>query len=131
MKTNRCRIIGAEHPVGTLLASPGDHGNARNTKGNGAFGLLLRFTDQRVPKEKVPWQPSVLDETLSNPSGTCVSNGFSSRFWASRFLAKVARVWLQQVQRRPGIVVSLVFIYHLAAGGVNSCFRVAGKFYLC
>ncbi|GFR15623.1 hypothetical protein TNCT_690371 [Trichonephila clavata] len=98
MKTNRCRIIGAEHPVGTLLASPGDHGN---TKGNGAFGLLLRFTDHRVPKEKVPWQPSVLDETLSNPSGTCVSNGFSSRFWASRFLAKVARVWLQQVQRRP------------------------------
>ncbi|GIY43601.1 hypothetical protein CDAR_270961 [Caerostris darwini] len=103
MKTNRRGITGAEHPFGTLLPYPG------NKKGNGAFGLLLRFTEHRVPEEKVQWQPSVLDETLSNPFGTCVSNGFSSRFGTTRFLAKMARVWLQQVQRRPGNVTTPIF----------------------
>lgn len=60
------------------------------------------FAHLQVPEEMVPLQSSVLDEILSNPSGTCLSNGFPSRYWAALGFSQVARFRYQQVQRRTG-----------------------------
>lgn len=130
MKINSLGSTRAEHPTGTLLESLVPMTTNVPWKWNGQWeGLIIvnrsscfswkvsfpgnpkavkslshfwELADLQVPKEMVPRLSSVLDEILSNPSGTCLSNGFSSRYWTAFRLTQVARFWLQQVQRCAG-----------------------------